>query len=158
MMSLRIVLCFLCSIFVICDSGICFSGELAVVVNKSNPVDGLSFEELQDIFRAKKQFWDGGKIYLLVRDPHFKEYEQMLKLIYGFESEGEFKKFWLGKIYRGEIGMLPKVSYSDTSVKRMVEKISSAIGVISLESVDDTVKVLNIDGKAPSDKGYKLSF
>ena len=45
---------------------------------------------------------------------------------------------------------------SDKAVRKMVANIPGAIGYISLSAVDDTVKVLEIDGLLPSQERYAL--
>jgi hypothetical protein len=68
------------------------------------------------------------------------------------------KKFWIGKIYRGEVADFPKVFDSGNSMKKFISKVQNAIGIISSDDVDDTIKVLSIDGKLPGEDGYKLTF
>lgn len=138
----------------------CLAGDIAIIVNRDNSTNGLSFKELISIFKAEKQYWgkdNKGKIYLTMRESGSKEKEAALKLIYRM-SEEELKKFWIGKIYSGEINDFPKVFNSDISMKKFISKASNTIGIISSDDVDNTIKVLSIDGKLPGEDGYKLTF
>lgn len=138
----------------------CEAETIAIIVNQENGASELSFKELVSIFKAEKQHWDKdntGRIYLTMRESGSKEKEAAMKLIYRM-SEGELKKFWIGKIYRGEVADFPKVFESDISMKKFVLKVKNAIGIISSANTDDTIKVLSIDGKLPGEDGYKLTF
>lgn len=138
----------------------CEAETLAIIVNHENSTVDLSFNELINIFKAEKQYWDRkgmGKVYLTMRRSGSKEKEAALKLLYRM-SEEELKKFWIGKIYRGEVADFPKVFESDISMKKFVLKVKNAIGIISSANADDTIKVLSIDGKLPGEDGYKLTF
>ena len=138
----------------------CEAVTLAIIANRDNSTSELSSKELMDIFKAEKQYWNKdniGKIYLTMRESGSHEKEMALKLIYKM-SEGELKKFWIGKIYRGNIADFPRVFESDISMKKFISKSRDAIGIISSDNVDDTIKVLSIDGKLPGEDGYKLTF
>lgn len=138
----------------------CQADALAIIVNLENGTSELSFKELVSIFKAEKQRWDKdnmGRIYLTMRESGSKEKEASLKLIYRM-SERDLKKFWIGKIYRGEVSDFPKIFESDISIKKFVSKVKNAIGIISSDDTDDTIKVLSIDGKLPGEDGYKLTF
>ena len=138
-------------------SGAAAAAHLAVVVNKESPAEGLSFNELVKIFKQEKQYWESGqKIYLIMRESGAPEKELLLKKVYRMEDE-KLKKFWLGKLYRGEITALPKTLGSNEAVKRFVRQAPNAIGVIDASFVDETVKILRIDGKRPGEAGYALA-
>lgn len=132
-------------------------GEIAVIVSKVNPTDAISFKELVKIFKQEKQYWGGGKkIYLILREAGSAEKQLVLKRVYEMEDE-ELKKFWLGKLFRQEIASFPKTLSSNEAVKRFVSQVPNAVGVIDASFVDDSVKVLRIDGKGPGESGYALS-
>lgn len=131
--------------------------EVAVVVHKDNPLEDISLDNLRKICRAEKQFWDGGeKIYLLLRESGSQEKAIMLKTVYRMD-EMELKKFWLAKLFREEIPSFPKTLGSNEAVKRFVAHVPNAIGFIDGQYVDDTVKVLTIDGKFLQSPGYPLT-
>ncbi|OGX38943.1 MAG: hypothetical protein A3D87_03620 [Omnitrophica WOR_2 bacterium RIFCSPHIGHO2_02_FULL_50_17] len=131
--------------------------EIAVIVHKDNPLEDISFDNLRKICRAEKQFWDGGeKIYLLLRESGNQEKTIMLKTVYQMEEMG-LKKFWLTKLFREEIPSFPNALGSNEAVKRFVAQVPNAIGFIDGQYVDDTVKVLTIDGKSFQSPGYPLT-
>lgn len=129
---------------------------VAIVVNKQNPANDLSYEKLVKIFKAEKQFWDDGqKIYLILRETGSLEKQVLLQTVYRMD-EVELKKYWLAKIFRQEIPSFPKTLSSSEAVKRFVSQVPNAVGVIDARSMDDTVKALTIDGKSFHDEGYSL--
>lgn len=134
-----------------------YPGEIAIIVNKENPVSEMSFKELVKVFRQEKQYWEGGrKIYLIVQESGTPEKAIVMKKIFNMDDQ-ELKKYWLGKVFRQEIASFPKTLSSNESVKRFVSQVPNAIGVIDASLLDDRVKALRIDGKWPTDAGYTLT-
>ena len=134
-----------------------YPGDLAVVVSQENLTNEVSFQDLVKIFRQERQYWDGGKrIYLIMPETGNPEKEVVLRKIYKMEDQ-ELKKFWVGKLFRQEISSFPKTLRSSESIKRFVNQVPNAVGVIDQASVDNRVKVLRIDGKLPGQAGYALS-
>lgn len=131
------------------------SRDLAIVVNKANPVEELSLKDLSKIFKADRQFWDGNKIHLLMRESGSWEKELILKRVYQM-SEEELKKFWLGKIFRGETTSFPLVFGSTTLIKKVINDVLGAISFLDSQAIDENLKVLRIEGKLPGQEGYLL--
>jgi ABC-type phosphate transport system substrate-binding protein len=132
-------------------------GDVAVIVSKESALSEVSFHELVKIFKAEKQYFEGGRrIYLVMRESGAMEKALVLKTVYRMD-EDELKRFWLGKLYRGEIPAFPKTLGSNEAVKRFVSQVPNAVGFVDAAFVDDSVKVLRIDGRAPGERGYALS-
>jgi len=122
---------------------------ISIVVNNSNPVTGLSIEQLALIFTGKIANWKevGGNdqtIVVIGREAGSGTRD-------GFETITGTKESCL---YRQEL----------TSTGDVIASISqnpAAIGYASLSSVKDTVKTLKVDGVIPSeqsiaDETYKI--
>jgi len=138
-------------------TGVAYTKDIAVIVNKENTTSEVSYRELEKIFKQEKQFWEnGGKIYIIMPESKSLQKEVILKKIYKM-SEQELKRFWLAKIFKGEITSFPKVLSSNESIKLFVREIPDAIGLIEVEFNDDTVKALKIDGRLPAQEGYALN-
>lgn len=136
--------------------GAVYGEDIAIIVNKKNVTADVSFKEMVRISKAEKQFWaDGKKIYLILPESGSREKDVALEKIYNM-SETELKKFWLAKMFRGEISSFPKTLASNEAVKRFVAQVPNAIGFIAQDVADDTIKMLKIDGKLPEEKGYAL--
>lgn len=137
--------------------GYAFSLDVAVIVNKDNPVTSVSTADLAKIMKQEKQYWEGGKkVYLILQEAGSSEKKIVLQRIYKMSDE-DLKKYWLGKMFRGEIASFPKTLGSSEAVKRFISQVPNAIGFIDSSAADSSVKVLSIDGKAPGEKGYLLS-
>ena len=106
------------------------AADVAVVVNPANPQSDISTIELTRVFRLDRQHWKaGGRIYLVLRESGAPSKELVLRRLYHMDSD-ELKRFWLGKLYRGEIASFPRVVSSDGLVKQIVSQAPNAIGFI----------------------------
>ena len=131
--------------------------SVAVIVNHKNPTSDLTEKELVKIFKLEKQHWSNGKkIYLILQEFGSDEKKVALKKIYRMKDD-ELKRYWLGKLYRGEISSFPKTMGSNESVKRFVGQVPNAIGFVNVKDTDDNIKTLRIEGKLPSDENYFLT-
>ena len=129
---------------------------VAIVVHPKVPVDNLSFAELRRIFLAEQQFWPNrSKITLLVRAPTAYERGVVLDRIYRM-SEGQFRQYWIAKMFRAEVAGGPKIVYSTDMAQNLVAAIPGAITFMPANAVASGTKVLRVDGKLPSDPGYPL--
>ncbi|WP_019277730.1 phosphate ABC transporter substrate-binding protein [Vibrio coralliilyticus] len=132
---------------------------LAVVVNKSNPVQNVSREQLFDIYKGKITNWKevGGadqKIAVVTR-------EASSGSRYSFES-----LLGLTKIVNGrqvsDINPDNLVVSSNSMVKTIVNHNKQAIGFISTGSVDSSIKAIQFEGVEASsqtiaNRKYELS-
>jgi ABC-type phosphate transport system substrate-binding protein len=138
-------------------TGPVYGGEIAIIVNKENAIEDISFRELAMILKMEKKFWDdGSQIYLVTRGSRSPEKEAVLKAVYKMDEQ-ELKKFWLTKIYQGAVPSFPKVVTSNQSLKAFVRQVPNAVGYIDAAYADGSVKVLKVDGKLPGENGYKLA-
>ena len=129
---------------------------VAIVVHPSVPIDELSLDALRRIFMADQQFWpDGARITLLVRAPAAYERDVVLNRIYRM-SEDQFRKYWVGKMFRAEVPAGPKIVYSSEMAVELVTAVSGAIGFVPAGDVMPSAKVLRVDGRLPGQPGYPL--
>lgn len=151
----KAVICLLGMTIILCPVR-SFAESLAVIVHSDNPTEDISFEDLGKIFKAEKSHWlHDGKIYILMHEASSKEQQMILRILYGMTAK-DLKKFWLMKIYQGEISSFPKTVASNESLRRFVEQVPNAIGIIPSQDAGEDVKVLKVDGKLPGEDGYKL--
>ncbi len=130
--------------------------QVAIIVNPSNSTSNLSLKQLERVLRLSRTRWNNGqKIYLLMQEEGSLEKEVILKKVYRMTSD-QLKRFWLTKIYRGEMTSFPKTLSSNESIRRFVSRVPNAIGFVDASYPDETVKVLRIDGKLPGAEGYAL--
>jgi ABC-type phosphate transport system substrate-binding protein len=129
---------------------------LAIVVNRSNPVDNLSFAELRRIFMGERSHWaNGRRITLVMIEPGQPERKAMLREVYQM-NENDFNTHFLHGTFTGEVFVAPKTLATSVGVRKFVFNVPGAIGYMRAADVDSSVKVLRIDGHLPDDKEYKF--
>ncbi len=132
------------------------SEPLAIVVNRSNPLDDLSSTELRKIFLGNRSHWaNGHRITLVMREPGEPERTALVRDVCGM-TEDQLKNHFLHGLFTGEILVSPKILASATGVRKFIFNVPGAIGYLRVGDVDPTVKVIRIDELLPEDKGYKL--
>lgn len=125
---------------------------LPVLVHPSNPVKGLTIEQVRSIYTGQTANWKdvGGvdmPIVVVSRDTNSGTYETFHELVLG--KDGKTKA---GAEYVGSNG----------GIRQRVQATPGAIGFAGLGFVDATVKALKINGVAPSvesclDRSYPIS-
>jgi phosphate transport system substrate-binding protein len=130
--------------------------HLAVIVNRSNPIASLSRRELRALFLGDKTAWSHGRrVTVVLREPGQPERSAALRLIYGM-SEADLTRHFLHQTFNGSSGAGPRTLATSDGVKRFVFNVPGAIGLVRLADVDDTVKVVSVDGMVPGDAAYGL--
>jgi ABC-type phosphate transport system substrate-binding protein len=132
--------------------------SLAIVVNRANPVDNMSFSELRKIFLGRRSHWSNGRrIAVVMLDYGQPERETVLERIYQMDENG-YRNYFLRGMFRGEVFISPKTLATSTVVRKFVFNAPGAIGYMRDSDVDDSVKVVKIDGHLPLDKDYALQI
>ena len=130
--------------------------SLAFVVNRSNPVDSLSFPELRKIFMGEQDHWSNGRrITVVMLEPGKAERQAVLAQIYKMD-EKDFNQYFLHSMFTGELHAAPKALGSSTEVLKFVFNIPGAIGYLKSSDVNDSVKVVRIDSRLPGEKDYAI--
>jgi len=130
--------------------------SLAIVVNRSNPVDSLSFPELRKIFMEEQDHWSNGRrITVVMLEPGRVERQAVLAQIYKMD-EKDFNQYFLHSMFTGELHAAPKALGSPTEVLKFVFNIPGAIGYLKSSEVNDSVKVVRIDSRLPGEKDYAI--
>ncbi len=130
--------------------------RLAVVVNRSNPLENLSFAELRRIFLGERNHWPfGHRITLVIHEPGQSERTAVLREIYQM-NENDFSRYFAQATFTGKVFSAPKTLATSTGVRKFVFNVPGAIGFVPADEVDQTVKVIRIDGRLPGEKEYRL--
>ena len=130
--------------------------SLAIVVNQSNPVDNLSFQELRKIFLGERSHWPNGRrITLVMIPPGRPERAAILSELYHM-SEAEVDRHFLRALFTGQVLVSPKTLNTPVGVCKFVFHVPGAIGYLRASDVDDSVRVIRIDGHFPEDPDYSL--
>jgi phosphate transport system substrate-binding protein len=131
---------------------------LVIVVNRDNPVENLSMAELRTIFLGERSHWaNGRRITLVMMEPGQPERDSVLRDICRM-SESDLRRRYLQGLLTGEVLVSPKTLASPIGVRKFVFNVPGAIGYLRPQDVDETVKVIRIDGHLPSDPEYPLKI
>jgi phosphate transport system substrate-binding protein len=133
-----------------------FAQELAIIVNKSNPVENLTMAQLRKIVLGEQSQWSNGKqVMVLLRTPGSPEREVPLQVVCGM-TENDFNQHLLHSSFNGEAGAAPKSLGSAAMLRQLVTTLPGAIGIVLATDVNDSVRVVKLDGKAPGEADYVL--
>jgi len=131
-------------------------GDVAVVVQPDVPVDNLTVSELRRVVLGDREFWPAGvRITLLIRAPVAHERDVVLKYLCQM-TEAQFRQHWIGKVFRADTALAPKIVYSTEMAVDMVNRFPGAITFIEASQVGKGLKVVKVEGRAPGEKGYVL--
>jgi ABC-type phosphate transport system substrate-binding protein len=127
--------------------------QVAVIVNRGNPVVNLSSDQLQRLYLgASTTFPNGGAVVLLEYPPARRVfYESLLQM-----SELAVTRHWIGVLFRGENASALRAIDGAEALRRAVAETPGALAFITVAAVDSTVKVVTVDGRHPRDPGYPL--
>lgn len=124
--------------------------QIAVVVDKSNNLGGLTTAELVKVFKFDSRKWpDGRNVTLVMRDPSSPEMRDVLDKLYHMQPE-ELRN--LIAAHRTEVMIVD----SEDAVLKSVQRIPGAVGLVDVYSINGGVNVLKVDGKLPLQPGYLL--
>jgi phosphate transport system substrate-binding protein len=112
---------------------------LAIVINPSNPVNGLTSEQLRDLFSGRIRNWRevggrDGPVRPITREEGSGTRESFVNLVMG-----------KARISRGAL-----TQESNGAVKELVRGDPAAIGYMSLGLVGSELKALPVDGAVPT--------
>lgn len=131
-------------------AGSCAARQIAVVVDKTNNVGGLSSSDLAKVFKCDKVKWpDGKRVVLVVRDLSTPEMKTAIEKLYHMTPE-ELKA--LLDAHHQTVLMVS----SEAELLKSVESIPGAVGLVDVYSINSRVNVLKVDGKLPLEPGYFL--
>jgi hypothetical protein len=132
------------------------SRDIAVVVNPHTAVDALSLDDLRRYFLGERQFWgDRTRVTLIVLPEGNPVRDVALRVVYRM-GEGEYRQYWVAKIFRADVATGPKVVYSVEQGRRVVAATPGAILLLPADAVEQGLKVVRIDGHLPGEAGYPL--
>jgi len=130
--------------------------EVAVIVNKSNFVNNLSMGKLRKIMLSEELKWPtGSRIIVWMTPAGGRERTGVLKLVCGM-SETDYTLHFMHSSFKEPV-TLPKTAASGPLVRELVAGWVTGFALIWASDVDDTVKVLSIEGTRPGQPGYKIN-
>jgi hypothetical protein len=135
-------------------------GRFAAVVHPSNAMRDIRLRELAALFQGVSRRWPNSLgVVLVERDVASAPFRYLIQSLLN-TTPGEYKRSLQNIEYRGEAPVSIKILNSDAAACQFVFNVPSAIAIVETVSLDSsacgTVQVLRIDGKLPSEKGYRL--
>ncbi|MBI5197466.1 MAG: hypothetical protein HZA19_02535 [Nitrospirae bacterium] len=123
------------------------AAQMVVIVNKENPVSEISSTKLAQYYRGEIYFWKGSikAVPVELREKHplaARFTETILKM--DVETK---RQMWSAKLYSGKSSPPPQFK-DEATVVSFVASEPGAIAYVGKESVNDSVKVLIVDGKS----------
>jgi ABC-type phosphate transport system substrate-binding protein len=124
--------------------------QLAVIVDKTNTLAGLTATDLAKVFKFDNHKWpDGRSVILILRDPSTPEMQTAIQKLYHMQAD-EFKAL----LAAHQSGVI--IVQSEEELLKSVESIPGAVGLVDVYSINSRVNVLKVDGKLPLEQGYFL--
>jgi len=145
-------------VIILLGTGTCYGqrADIAIIVNKSVPVDDLTFAEVRKVFRGERQYWTSGlRVTLLVRAPVARERDVVLKKIYEM-SEAQYRQYWISKVFRADVAAGPKIVYTNDMATELVSAIPGAVSFIEASKAPAGFKIIKVNGIMPGETGYPL--
>ncbi len=131
-------------------------GDVAIVVHPDVPIDNLTVNELRRLLLGDREFWPASvRVTLLIRAPIAHERDVVLKSVCQM-TEAQFRQHWIGKVFRAETALAPKIAYSSEMAVDLVNRIPGAITFMDASQVGKGLKVVKIEGRLPGERGYEL--
>ena len=137
--------------------------DVAVIVNKSNPVTAFTMADLRKILLGPRPRWTSGdEIFVLMTQPGQPERSGTLKIVCGM-SETDFNLHFVRGLRKADgslndNGYSPKILNSGVQLRQSVASGPNAVGFIKASEVDSSVKVVSVDGSSPGEPAYKLKL
>jgi ABC-type phosphate transport system substrate-binding protein len=116
------------------------AGELLVIASPDVPINSISVEQLADIYKAKKTFWESDmQVVPVNREATSGEREHFSRAVFNLSTQ-ELGEYWNRLSFQGK--RLPIVQSSDQAVLGFVRSVPGAIGYIGAGQQPAGVKVL----------------
>jgi len=132
--------------------------SLTIIVNHANPIENLSLAELRTVFLGERSHWaNGRRITLVMMDPGQPERDTVVRDLCRM-SESDLRRRYLQGLLTGEVLVSPKTLATPVGVRKFVFNVPGAVGYLRPEDVDDSVKVIRVDGHLPGDAEYPLKI
>lgn len=116
------------------------NAQIAVIANKSVPVDTISKEELLDFYIGDIKEWKNNQPVVLVDFSITTETKSNFYKFIGRRSS-RIKSIWIKKMLSGE-GDPPVFLQTTSEVLKKIAGTRGAIGYIDIKDINKTVKIL----------------
>jgi hypothetical protein len=130
--------------------------ELAVIVNKSQAPATADLAELRQMILGERLKWRDGETVVAVQLPQDSpERALAMKTLFRM-NDAALRRYYMLAVFNGKEVAQPRDVPTAAALKKFVASNPGAVGYVLASEVDDSVKVLKVDGASPGDPGYKL--
>jgi len=127
--------------------------QVAVIVNRSNSIQNLALSDLQRLYLGQSVTFSNGTRVVLVTNPAAES--RFYSAVLGMTSD-RFQRHWMELVFQGQDVTPPKPIANQDELNRFVAEHPGALAFLDLAAVDQSVKIMTIDGRPPTDPAYRL--
>jgi ABC-type phosphate transport system substrate-binding protein len=131
---------------------------LVFIVSAQQTTTTLSAADLRNIYLGRMTRWKNGHRIAVIVRPATSDAERAFLARLVRMSDIDFSQHWLGVIFRGEAPSPPQVIASAESVEKAVAANPDSIAFLltseTLAEDDRSIRILTVDGQAPSEARY----
>lgn len=131
-------------------------GRLVVIVSAQSPLQDISRPMLRRAFSGDPAVLGGMRLVPLNYGPEDPLRAAFDRLVLGFSQEAA-GRYWVDRRIRGQ-GLPPRAIPNVTLLRAVVAKLPGAIGYLTADKLDATVKPLRVDGKDFGAADYPLKI
>jgi ABC-type phosphate transport system substrate-binding protein len=125
-------------------------------VNRNNPTTNVTLPQLRAMFLGERKWWTCRyRITLAAMRPGTPERQTVLRVIYNMDDR-DLDRYFLYQEFKGEAPTAPTTLRTPAEVKKFVVSKPGALGYLRASDIDDSVKVVRVNGLLPEDDGYPL--
>lgn len=117
------------------------ASEIAVVVNKENPVDSLTTKEVSDFFLSRRRVFPSGDAVLVIEQQRDSKLRDIFFRLLNGMTIKQLNAYWARLQFSGEI-QPPESLPDNKAVLEAVQKNRNAIGYVDATSLDNSVKII----------------
>lgn len=137
------------------DVGVSSPPALVVIVGKSVAETDISFALLRRVFSGDSGRIGGRALTPFNYAPDHPLRRRFDTLVLAMAPD-EVGRYWVDRRVRG-LGLPPRTVPSPQTMRGVIARLPGAIGYLDANLVDDSVRVLKVDGKSHREAGYRLT-
>lgn len=130
------------ALLVLSMNSLALAADIVMIINKSNAVSTISYQDIQNIYLGKKTTWESGKRIVPIIQDNPNVHDSFTKQILKKNSQ-QYATYWKKALFTGA-GLPPKAVDGNGEIKALIAGNKDAVGYISADALDSTVKKLEL--------------
>ena len=126
-----------------------FAADIAVVVNKDNPVTVLSAQDVRRLYQGRQKLWDSGaQVVLLLPPLDSAALDALSKRILAVRGPGAVASYYLRAIFEGRLVAMPTRTEGPADAVAKVGRHRGAIVLLDRLHIPrgGAVRIIDVDG------------